>query len=475
MLKKFLATWIACFILFGWAAIDYWRDIQYQPELTDLIAYFLVVPMLISAALFAPWFIYQVYQHYKMQRQQASQTEFDSAQFFTTAMPHVDPQYLKLHVYAAAAYSALGENEAILEGIQHFTSPKLDRNLLNLHGLPMLSYRIEDLDQQHGDGSAHEQDESCLSLRQQRIMALIQQQIEQHITLLSLISAQLKCSSLFYESQHLHEYRMHPAWTDLSLADTEQGELAQLEQVYRLDRLNLHILLSAELVDVWDDSHSNTAIQRILDEMGIILEKIHLEYHYLRALSAEQELQELFERIQHQAHEIALIIVVDSEIDQVLIDEKCWINSSYLPAEFISSWCVANTAVQLEQQRPIKAFNLFADQAHVQQIFEILKLRELALDQAEAPFVFMLEDATDRKAMKKCEQFFAESPVEPYHYLYCKPAVGNTLNLAKPFGLMLGALLPSHQAALVYTQNLQACIQTFSEIPAERACAAFAD
>ncbi len=158
----------------------------------------------------------------------------------------------------------------------------------------MLSYRIEDLDQQHGDGSAHEQDESCLSLRQQRIMALIQQQIEQHITLLSLISAQLKCSSLFYESQHLHEYRMHPAWTDLSLADTEQGELAQLEQVYRLDRLNLHILLSAELVDVWDDSHSNTAIQRILDEMGIILEKIHLEYHYLRALSAEQELQELF-------------------------------------------------------------------------------------------------------------------------------------------------------------------------------------
>ncbi len=167
--------------------------------------------------------------------------------------------------------------------------------------------------------------------------------------------------------------------------------------------------------------------------------------------------------------------MVDSEIDQVLIDEKCWINSSYLPAEFISSWCVANTAVQLEQQRPIKAFNLFADQAHVQQIFEILKLRELALDQAEAPFVFMLEDATDRKAMKKCEQFFAESPVEPYHYLYCKPAVGNTLNLAKPFGLMLGALLPSHQAALVYTQNLQACIQTFSEIPAERACAAFAD
>ena len=65
MMKKILATLIACFILVGLVVIFYWRDIQYQPESADLINYFLILPVVISLLLLSPWLLYKTYQHYK--------------------------------------------------------------------------------------------------------------------------------------------------------------------------------------------------------------------------------------------------------------------------------------------------------------------------------------------------------------------------------------------------------------------------
>ncbi|MGA6136281.1 hypothetical protein ACPER7_08230 [Acinetobacter dispersus] len=474
MIKKILATLISCFILVGLIVIYYWRDIQYQPESVDLINYFLILPVAITLVLLSPWLIYKAYQHHKEKKQQAilaaQSQESDSTETEQIAQ---ESKWLKLNLYAASAYSALGENDSIIEGIKQFSSPQLDHHLVNFHGVPILSYRIEALDPQVE--SEEEEALQFLPVRQQRIMALIHHQLEQHTELLVSISDHLKQSSLFYESQNLHEYRMHPAWIDPSFSGAEDGEAIQVEQVYRLDKLNLHILLSEDVVHTWNDASSNKALQNIFYDLGIIPQKFHIEYHYLSAASTEQHLVELFERIQNQPHEISLILASDSEIDQDIIDEKSWGASAYIPAEFISSSCLAHPDVQLEQLQPEKTFNLVLNQNNLNQIFQELKITDLPQYQAEDPFVLVVEDGADIKVVKKLERFFTQSPVEPHHYLYCKPIFGHTQNVAKLFGLMLGAHLSEQQVAFVYGQNLQAFIQAFPEVEPDQDSVAIAN
>lgn len=474
MIKKILATLISCFILVGLIVIYYWRDIQYQPESADLINYFLILPVAITLLLLSPWLIYKAYQHHKEKKQQAILAA-QSQEGGSTETEQIaqESKWLKLNLYAASAYSALGENDSIIEGIKQFSSPQLDQHLVNFHGVPILSYRIEALDPQ-----VESEDEEALQflpVRQQRIMALIHHQLEQHTELLVSISDHLKQSSLFYESQNLHEYRMHPAWIDPSFSGAEDGEAIQVEPVYRLDKLNLHILLSEDVVHTWNDASSNEALQSIFYDLGIIPQKIHIEYHYLSAASTEQHLVELFERIQSQPHEISLILASDSEIDQDIIDEKSWGASAYIPAEFISSSCLAHPDVQLEQLQPEKTFNLVLNQNNLNQIFQELKITDLPQYQAEDPFVLVVEDGADIKVVKKLERFFTQSPVEPHHYLYCKPIFGHTQNVAKLFGLMLGAHLSEQQVAFVYGQNLQAFIQAFPEVEPDQDSVAIAN
>lgn len=474
MIKKILATLISCFILVGLIVIYYWRDIQYQPESADLINYFLILPVAITLVLLSPWLIYKAYQHHKEKKQQAILAA-QSQEGGSTETEEIaqESKWLKLNLYAASAYSALGENDSIIEGIKQFSSPQLDQHLVNFHGVPILSYRIEALDPQ-----VESEDEEALQflpIRQQRIMALIHHQLEQHTELLVSISDHLKQSSLFYESQNLHEYRMHPAWIDPSLSGAEDGDAIQVEQVYRLDKLNLHILLSEDVVHTWNDASSNEALQSIFYDLGIIPQKFHIEYHYLSAASTEQHLVELFERIQNQPHEISLILASDSEIDQDIIDEKSWGASAYIPAEFISSSCLAHPDVQLEQLQPEKTFNLVLNQNNLNQIFQELKITDLPQYQAEDPFVLVVEDGADIKVVKKLERFFTQSPVEPHHYLYCKPIFGHTQNVAKLFGLMLGAHLSEQQVAFVYGQNLQAFIQAFPEVEPDQDSVAIAN
>ncbi|UUM27252.1 hypothetical protein NQU59_16550 [Acinetobacter colistiniresistens] len=476
MMKKILATLIACFILVGLVVIFYWRDIQYQPESADLINYFLILPVVISLLLLSPWLIYKTYQHYKEKKQRVLQAEQEQEHRSTElSLPVLESKWLELNLYAAGAYSALGENDSILDGIKKFSSPQLDQNLVNFHGIPILSYRIEELDQQIQN--TDDEDLQFLSVRQQRIMTLIHHQIEQHTELLASIADHLKRSSLFYESQNLHEYRMHPAWIDPSFSGDEEREALQVEveQIYRLDKLNLHILLSEDVVHTWNDQSSNESIQAIFYDLGMIPQKFHIEYHYLSAASTEQYLLELLDRIQNQAHEVSLVIAADSEIDQEIIDEKSWGAGAYIPSEFVSSSCLAHPAVQLERLQPEKTFKLVSNQNNLDQIFQELKLDDLPQYQAEEPFVLVVEDGTDVKVAKKLEQFFKQSPVEAHHYLYCKPIFGHSQNVAKLFGIMLGAHFSESHVAFVYGHNLKAFIQAVPEITQDQESVAIAD
>ncbi len=462
MLKKILATFIGVFLTLSSLIILYWRDVQYEPERQDFLVYFGLLPLAITCFLLSPWLIYRAYQAYQSKKKQAELAQ-QKAQEAPSTQVTQQIEWLKLNIYAAHVYSALGEDGAILEQLKEYTSPELDLKLQNSNGLPILSYRIEELDEKLGP----EQDEDGLttfSVRQQRIMALVEHQLEKNVEVLLQVAEHLKYSSLFYETQQIHDYRMHPAWIDPGAEyDPDEVAIPELKQVERLDRLNLHILLSEDLQRVWNETAHQNRLQEFFSNLGIIPQKIHLEYHFLGVETVVHDFLILLKQQQDQTQEISLIISADSEIDQEIIDERIWISDHYLPAEFSSSCCIASTKVNFEQLLPLKRLVLAINQNQVRHILEELNIDELPQYKNEEPFVVVLDDITQIKTLKRIEQYFEQSPIEPHHYLYCRASLGHTQNLEKIYGMMLGMLLPPEQVAVVFGQDIQAIIQDIPE------------
>jgi len=462
MLKKILATFIGVFLTLSSLIILYWRDVQYEPERQDFLAYFGLLPLAITCFLLSPWLIYRAYLAYQSKKKQAELAQ-QKAQEAPSTQVTQQIEWLKLNIYAAHVYSALGEDGAILEQLKEYTSPELDLKLQNSNGLPILSYRIEELDEKLGP----EQDEDGLttfSVRQQRIMALVEHQLEKNVEVLLQVAEHLKYSSLFYETQQIHDYRMHPAWIDPGAEyDPDEVAIPELKQVERLDRLNLHILLSEDLQRVWNETAHQNRLQEFFSNLGIIPQKIHLEYHFLGVETVVHDFLILLKQQQDQTQEISLIISADSEIDQEIIDERIWISDHYLPAEFSSSCCIASTKVNFEQLLPLKRLVLAINQNQVRHILEELNIDELPQYKNEEPFVVVLDDITQIKTLKRIEQYFEQSPIEPHHYLYCRASLGHTQNLEKIYGMMLGMLLPPEQVAVVFGQDIQAIIQDIPE------------
>ncbi|MCU4500254.1 hypothetical protein [Acinetobacter radioresistens] len=462
MLKKSLATFIGVFLTLSSLIILYWRDVQYEPERQDFLVYFGLLPLAITCFLLSPWLIYRAYQGYQSKKKQAELAQ-QKAQEAPSTQVTQQIEWLKLNIYAAHVYSALGEDGAILEQLKEYTSPELDLKLQNSNGLPILSYRIEELDEKLGP-EQNEDGLTTFSVRQQRIMALVEHQLEKNVEVLLQVAEHLKYSSLFYETQQIHDYRMHPAWIDPGAEyDPDEVAVPELKQVERLDRLNLHILLSEDLQRVWNETAHQNRLQEFFSNLGIIPQKIHLEYHFLGAETVVHDFLILLKQQQDQTQEISLIISADSEIDQEIIDERIWISDHYLPAEFSSSCCIASTKVNFEQLLPLKRLVLAINQNQVRHILEELNIDELPQYKNEEPFVVVLDDITQIKTLKRIEQYFEQSPIEPHHYLYCRASLGHTQNLEKIYGMMLGMLLPPEQVAVVFGQDIQAIIQDIPE------------
>ena len=74
---------------------------------------------------------------------------------------------------------------------------------------------------------------------------------------------------------------MHPAWINPNIDVHEEDEVKVTPvEVYRLNRINVHIVLADTLLHTWDESQSETVIGQYLDELGIIAQQINIEYHY---------------------------------------------------------------------------------------------------------------------------------------------------------------------------------------------------
>ncbi len=89
------------------------------------------------------------------------------------------------------------------------------------------------------------------------------------------------------------------------------------QQVSRLNRLNVHILLADNLIHQWNDDPAQI-IQQYLSKMDfLLLPNKFISSHILSALkSLYSEWLSILEMISKQKFEVSLILNADSEIDQ---------------------------------------------------------------------------------------------------------------------------------------------------------------
>jgi hypothetical protein len=430
-----------------------------------------LLPAIFSLILLSPYLIYLAYQYQKnrketqqqarLEQQKSDHLEREKNNIKTDAI-----QWLSLNVFSSFSVSALGENETILEQMKKFSSPELDTNLTNAYGLPVLSYRItaidDDLQQSQYD------DEIDLDhARIQRIKALIQQQLEQQTEILGQLAEHLKKSALFYDVELAYQYRIHPAWltSDDQKGDKYESFEPQVEQVSRLNFLNIHVLLSDNLLPIWDEPSSHETLFQFMQSLGILSQQIQIKHHFITQQSSYQDWLNLLEQISTQPYEVSLVINVDSEIDQAWLDEQMWLTEHYLAAEFASSWCIAAQNVQMNHIEVMKTLKVALNADDLSNFFYQMIPSHVEQTEQADPFVLMLDDATDIKVIKKTTQVFAQTSVDTHHFLYPKQSFGDTQSLAKIFSFMLGMHLSEELTVMVYSADQASTYAFFQADP----------
>ena len=470
MIKLLIGTFSSSFILISMAIIYYWRDIQYDPSSIDLIAYFILLPAIFSLILLSPYLIYLAYQYQKnrketqqqarLEQQKSDHLEREKNNIKTDAI-----QWLSLNVFSSFSVSALGENETILEQMKKFSSPELDTNLTNAYGLPVLSYRITALDDDLQQ-SQYDDEIDLDHARIQRIKALIQQQLEQQTEILGQLAEHLKKSALFYDVELAYQYRIHPAWIpDDQKGDQHEDFEPQVEQVSRLNCLNIHVLLADNLLPIWDEPSSHETLFQFMQSLGILSQQIQIKHHFITQQSSYQDWLNLLEQISTQPYEVSLVINVDSEIDQAWLDEQMWLTEHYLAAEFASSWCIAAQNVQMNHIEVMKTLKVALNANDLSSFFHQMIPNHAEQTEQSDPFVLLLDDATDIKVIKKTTQVFAQTSVDTHHFLYPKQSFGDTQSLAKIFSFMLGVHLSEELTAMVYSADQASTYAFFQSDP----------
>ncbi|MHA3115743.1 hypothetical protein E0H86_00880 [Acinetobacter sp. ANC 4635] len=455
MIKKILATLTIIFVLIYGLVIFYWRDVQYDPSAQDFVLYLLVLPVTLALLLLSPWLIYRGYRAYQdkqaaLEQHKQQQVLQQQQQAEQAALPQkAETQWQTLQVYSAHAWSALGEDQSIIEALQEFRCAELDKELCNAHSLPILSYRIHDLDQ---PVTAQQDDEqfSWLSIRQQRIQALVQQQLEQHSAVLWQIAEHIQQSTLFYEGKQSTEYRMHPAWINPNAESTDSSsEVLAPQAVSRLDGLHLHLLLPDNLALTWDRQQSEKALISAFQSLGFEPHQFKLDYHFV---DADQAYSKTVQQLQQAAQSptwVTLLLVADSEIDQDYLDEQTWQQQQYIPAEFVASCCVAASTLKIQDLEATQFLSIASQQPDLNEVLMQTAWVDLPQYEAEQPFVLLLDDMKQVKVVKQAEQYFVNTPIQQQHYLLQYDSIGSSQTLAGAYGVLLGLQVQAESMALV--------------------------
>ncbi len=106
---------------------------------------------------------------------------------------------------------------------------------------------------------------------------------------------------------------LHPAWIDPTSEydSNEPEEQPDVQQVAKLNRINIHMLLPESMLHVWNEEQSSGVVQDYLSSLGVITQQIHLEHHYFSQETAYKDWMLLLEQISQQSEEITFILNVE--------------------------------------------------------------------------------------------------------------------------------------------------------------------
>lgn len=447
MLKIIFSTVLSIFILSSTLIIYYWRDAKFEPTAQDLLLYFVLMPFLISLVVLSPYLIWKLYQFIQNKQQDSKLIEAHPSLESENTQNRLNPEYLRLNVYATSLQSALGQNQEIFAKMAEMPAPALDSKLVNQMGNPILSYRMPDPVDESLD---HEMDRPEISEIQQRIQALMQAELNENCASLLTIVEHLKNSALFYDQQLAYEYRMHPAWIRSDYQEDEE-EQTMVMDIPRLNMLNIHVVLSDYLLHVWNEQSSDALIEEYLQSLGLLVQQINVHYHYWGTENAYAEWLKLLKTIQHQKDEISYITVVDSAIDQDMIDEHLWTIDQYIPAEFIGSCCIAAESVQVSELSRVKVIELVENEINLMNFIGKLGIENLEQYANETPFFVVPDNIAQMKVAQQIATHIGSSNIQSYHCLYSHYSLGHTQSLAKIFGFLLGLQAPESMHSFVFS------------------------
>jgi len=472
MIKLAISTFIGISLLVSACVIFFWRDTAYDPSSLDLIHYLLLIPALLTAIMLSPMLVMKVVKTYqeknKIQMQLTLKEQQSSEEQTLAKKEELKSEQFCLNIYSAGAIHHFGENEQIVEGIKKFKSPELDRKLFNQYGLPILSYRITNLDNLFEN--LDEEEAPKLSVREKRIQYLIQQQLEQQSFSLTMIAEHLKKSALFYDTELAYEYRMHPRWTNPDAEDNfDVIDESIIETVPRLNCLFIHFILADNLVHKWTDSSSQSILNFVIDQFEILPQQLQVEHHFLSQENAYQEWMLLLKNTANSESDVHLWMSADSEIDQECLDEHLWMDEQYIPSEYASSWCTASLNTQIQGLEAKKVLKCTLNEMQLSEFMKLNQWNNLVQLQEDEPFLMVLDNVADVKTSKKLQQTFADTTIETYHFLFTKQNVGHTQNLSSVFGFMLGMYLPDDLIGMIYNSELDSSYAFLSKFDLDMA------
>lgn len=445
MLKVTIGTFATIFLVITVLTIFYWRDIGFDPSMRDLLFFFALLPIIVTTCILLPLFMMRWIEYKK---KAADSVPIDEERKEESHIDKQEAEWMSVHLYSAFALHHFGENEEINFAIKEFFAPELDASLLNEEGNAVLSYRIK--------GStefAVEKQDSIRSELQGHLMALIKQQLEYHQLSFLYVIEHIKKATLFYDHQLAYEYKIHPAWiqSEDELISDENVEESLAEPVDRLNVVNVHIILSNQQLNYFDELVCSECVEDYLISLGIISQQIKVHYHYWDESSSYVEWLVLLQNIEQQTEAFSCVITLDSELDQDVLDEKSITDKTYIPAEFASSCLIASSQLVIDKFKPEKTIYVVNNEKNLTDSLEYLNINKSPQYDLEEPFVIILDSIQSPKVVKKLNYFFSESMIEGQHYLLPKFSLGHSQTLLKVWGVMLGMHIPNAEFSLVYS------------------------
>ena len=179
MIKVILSTLISVFLLVCAVTIFYWRDSKFDPSSQDLLIFFGLIPLGISLVLLTPYFVVKAYKYRQAQKLEAEQQALEQQNRPAAPEKVKALEHVKLNVFSASLQSSFGQNQEVFTQIAEMSGANLDPSLVSAYGLPILSFRIDDLeDEADSDQDSDEMGSNDLNPLQRRMTKFIQRELE---------------------------------------------------------------------------------------------------------------------------------------------------------------------------------------------------------------------------------------------------------------------------------------------------------